>query len=53
LVRIIIYLGFGLDVLGVSGDLGISAGIILIVLTVVWVICFLVGFIDNNKISDQ
>jgi hypothetical protein len=51
--RIIFYLGFGFDVLGVSGDLGISAGIILIVLILVWVICFLVGAIDKSKIGDQ
>jgi hypothetical protein len=51
LVRIILFVAFGLDVLGVSGDLGISAGIILLVLTLVWVICFIVGAIDSNKIG--
>jgi hypothetical protein len=50
LVRIILFVAFGLDVLGVSGDLGISAGIILLVLTLVWLITFLVGIIDQNKI---
>jgi hypothetical protein len=51
LVRTIIYLAFGVDVLGVSGDLGISAGIILLVLTLVWVICYLIGVIDHSKIG--
>jgi hypothetical protein len=51
LVRIILFIAFGLDVLGVSGDLGISAGIILLVLTLVWVICFFVGSIDPVKIN--
>jgi hypothetical protein len=50
-VRIILFLAFGLDILGVSGDLGISAGIILIVLTLVWAICFFVGAIDHVKIG--
>jgi hypothetical protein len=50
-VRIILFVAFGLDVLGVSGDLGISAEIILLVLTLVWVICFFVGSIDHVKIG--
>jgi hypothetical protein len=53
LVRIILFLAFGLDVLGVSVDLEISAGIILLVLTLVWVICFLIGVIDSNKIGEK
>jgi hypothetical protein len=50
-VRTIIYLAFGVDILGVSGDLGISAGIILLILTLVWVICYLIGTIDHSKIG--
>nr|AGM32168.1 hypothetical protein [Coptotermes formosanus] len=50
-VRIILFVAFGLDVLGVSGDLGFSTGIILLVLTLVWVIFFFVGFIDKSKIG--
>jgi hypothetical protein len=52
-VRIILFIAFGLDVLGVSGDLGISAGIILLVLTLVWIICFFVGSIDTAKIGGK
>jgi hypothetical protein len=51
LVRIILFLAFGLDVLGVSGDLGISAGIILLVVTLVWIIFFFIGVIDRAKIG--
>jgi hypothetical protein len=51
LVRIILFVAFGFDVLGVSGDLEISAGIILLVLTLVWIICFFVGSIDPVKID--
>jgi hypothetical protein len=50
-VRIILFVAFGLDILGVSGDLGISAGIILLVLTLVWIICFFIGSIDHAKIG--
>jgi hypothetical protein len=50
-VRIILFVVFGLDVLGVSGDLRFSTGIILLVLTLVWVILFFIDFIDKNKIG--
>jgi hypothetical protein len=50
-VRIILFFAFGLDILGVSGDLGMSAGIILLVLTLVWIICFFVGSFDPVKIG--
>jgi hypothetical protein len=44
----ILLLAFGIDVLGVSGDLGLASGVFLILVSIAWIVLFFLGKLESD-----